>query len=136
MTATQNRTDRSSRDSKPKGAPKKSFIPDIAFTSITMGKQELEAWESWDGEVEPDVPWVLECLMGEGFKVSITHDMEHDTLIATATETRVRDTAVYHSFSARHPSVREALSLLWFKWTYVAKSSFESVAPRADWKVG
>lgn len=93
----------------------------IGFVDISLSAQDKADLETWSTD-PVDVLGIVDALAGEGYKLSLSPDTEHNCVIATATGKTDACLNLGYSLSARGPDVSGALVCLWFKHTVLAKS--------------
>lgn len=98
-----------------KGTGKRYTDGFLGFVDIPLSEHDKEALMGWTSEGAVNVADFLVTLMDEGYKFSLSMDVEHHSAIATATGKGDVCPNKGYALSARGPDALAAIVVLWYK---------------------
>lgn len=104
----------------------------IGFVDIPLNDTDKEYLKGMSREAD-DLLGILEALVQEGYKLSISPDFEHNSVIASATGRIPGSPNEGRSLSARGPDLAGAINALWYKHGILGESgNWENVGRTRD----
>jgi len=90
---------------------------EFVFVDVPIPKQEKVKFDAWFVEQEKDLHLWLEDVVSHGYKLSLSYDLQNDTVIASLTVRDEQSKNYNCCVSGRSPAAIEAFFLVCYKAT-------------------
>lgn len=87
----------------------------VQFVTIRLQKSDKKAFDAWASDKVDDVEELQTQLVIAGYKMSVSHDFEHDTFICAVTGKKNASSNVNKCFTSRADTMVESIMLCLYK---------------------